>query len=236
MKFDEMKKQSIAEFVSEKIIEMIRNKQLCPGDKLPPERELCTQLGISRPSLREALRALSIMKVIEIRQGDGIYVSSLNPDELVEHLEFVFSLDNSSVIHLFEARKIVEPAITRIAAIKATEEDITILNELGLTSKKVMGQFEKFLEIDLQIHSKIVEIANNPFISRIYSSLTFLTRASRLQTGRIPGVISQTVIDHDLITHAISLHDSEAAYQAMYKHLVNVQESFIHKTEKEKKN
>lgn len=235
MKFDEMKKQSIAEFVSEKIIEMIRTKQLCPGDKLPPERELSVQLGISRPSLREALRALSIMKVIEIRQGDGVYVSSLNPDELVEHLEFVFSLDNSSVIHLFEARKIIEPAITRLAAIKATNEDINLLISLGSKSKKVIGQLDKFLEIDLLLHTKIVEIANNPFISRIYSSLIFLTRASRLQTGRIPGVMSQTVIDHDLITQAISHHDSEAAYQAMYKHLENVQGSFIHKTEKEMK-
>jgi DNA-binding FadR family transcriptional regulator len=232
VQFDELKKQSIAEFVSEKIIEMIRTKQLKPGDKLPPERELSAQLGISRPSLREALRALSIMNVIEIRQGDGIYITSLNPEELVQHLEFVFSLDNSSVIDLFEARMIIEPAIAKIAALKASDEDISYLKELGALSRKQTGHLDKFLEIDLKIHTKIVEIANNPFLSRINSSLTFLTRASRLQTGRIPGVMVQTVKDHDEIIHALGLRDPETAYIAMHHHLSNVKTSFIHNSEK----
>lgn len=232
MQFDELKKQSIAEYVSEKIIEMIRTKQLHPGDKLPPERELATQLGISRPSLREALRALSIMNVIEIRQGDGVYIASLNPEELVEHLEFVLSLDNSSVMHLFEARMIIEPAVAKIAAQKASEADINCLKELGTLSKKLTGHLDKFLEIDLQIHTKIVEIANNPFLSRINSSLTFLTRASRLQTGRIHGVMTQTVNDHDEIIHAIAQRDPDAAYHAMYHHLTNVKTSFIQSSEK----
>ena len=104
------KQQTVPEAISAEILDLLRQKELKPGDKLPPERELAEMLGVSRPSLREALRALSIMKVIEVRQGDGTYVSALKPEELVEHLEFVFMLDDSTMLQLFEARKIVEVA------------------------------------------------------------------------------------------------------------------------------
>lgn len=233
MKFDELKKQSVAESVSLEILEMIRAKKLGPGDKLPAERELAAQMGISRPSLREALRALAIMNVIEIRQGDGVYVTSLKADELVEHLEFVFSLDNSTVVQLFEARKILEPGVARIAAVKATDEDIAYLKDLGVQSRQYPDQLEKFAEIDIAIHARIVEIANNPFLSRINSSLTFLSRASRKHTGRVPGVMMQSVKDHDAIIQAITRHSAEDAYQAMLNHLSNVESGFVQDTEKE---
>jgi GntR family transcriptional regulator, transcriptional repressor for pyruvate dehydrogenase complex len=227
MEFKELKKQSLAESVSLEILEMIRAKKIQPGDKLPPERELATMMGISRPSLREALRALSIMNIVEIRQGDGIYVTSLKPADLVEHLEFVFSLDDSTVIQLFEARKIVEPGIAELAAINATEEDLKVLQELRTRSIENAGNLEKFLTVDIQLHGKIVEMAHNPILKRIHSSLTQLSSASRLRTGRIPGVIPRTVTDHDAIIHAISNHDPQQARQAMYDHLNFVEESFI---------
>ena len=232
MQFDELKRQSVAESVSIEILELIRSKKLRPGDKLPAERELATQMGISRPSLREALRALAIMNVVEIRQGDGVYISTLKADELVEHLEFVFSLDDSTVIQLFEARKIIEPGAAKIAAIKANKEDIDCLKVLGAKSTQYLDQLDKFAEVDMAIHCKIVEIANNPFLSRINSSLTILSRASRNQTGRVPGVMAQTVKDHNEIIRAIVQHSPEDAYRAMVQHLMNVESGFVQEIEK----
>ncbi|MEN6572348.1 MAG: FadR/GntR family transcriptional regulator [Anaerolineaceae bacterium] len=234
MQFGELKKQSVAESVSIEILEMIRSKELHPGDKLPAERELSTQLGISRPSLREALRALAIMNVIEIRQGDGVYITSLQADKLVEHLEFVFSLDNSTVFQLFEARKVIEPGASRIAAVKANEQEVRYLQELGAMSVQNQDQLDKFAEADFAIHCKIVEIAQNPFLSRINSSLTFLSRSSRQHTGRIPGVIRQTVTDHENIIRAISNHDPEEAYNAMFRHLEHVESIYRQDLEKKK--
>ena len=124
------KQQSVAEAISAEILDLLRQKELKPGDKLPPERDLAEMLGVSRPSLREALRALSIMKVVEVRQGDGTYVSAFKPEELVEHLEFVFMLDDSTMLQLFEARKIVETGNVALAAERISDEEIAALARL----------------------------------------------------------------------------------------------------------
>ena len=106
MAFGPVKKNAIAEEIIARLLGLIRDRQLQPGDKLPPERELAAMLGVSRPSLREALRALSVMNVLEMRQGDGTYVSSLEPDLLVEHLGFVLSIATRPSSS-FETHKIV---------------------------------------------------------------------------------------------------------------------------------
>ncbi|MEZ4768608.1 MAG: GntR family transcriptional regulator [Caldilineales bacterium] len=114
--FEPVRKSAIAEEISARLLTLIQEKQLKPGDKLPPERELAATMQVSRPSLREALRALALMNVLEIRQGDGAYVTSLEPDLLVEHLDFVISLDDSTIHHLFEVRRILETGIAQLAA------------------------------------------------------------------------------------------------------------------------
>ncbi|MCB0176501.1 MAG: FadR family transcriptional regulator, partial [Anaerolineae bacterium] len=94
--------------IARRLMTLLKEKQLKPGDKLPPERELAAMMQVSRPSLREGLRALSMMNVLEIRQGDGTYVTSLDPELLVEQLSLVLALDDSTLLQLFEARKILE--------------------------------------------------------------------------------------------------------------------------------
>ena len=129
-----IKKSAISEEISSRLLLMIREKQLSPGEKLPPERELAAMLNVSRPSLREALRALAIMNVIEMRQGDGTYITSLEPELLVEHLDFVLSLDDSTFLQLFEARKIVEVGIASLAAQRITDRQIQELETLQTRS------------------------------------------------------------------------------------------------------
>src|SRR5690606_41971721 len=116
MAFGPVKKNAIAEEIIARLLGLIRDRQLQPGDKLPPERELAAMLGVSRPSLREALRALSVMNVLELRQGDGTYVSSLEPDLLVEHLGLVLSIDDSTFLPLLDTRNIVAVGIVALAA------------------------------------------------------------------------------------------------------------------------
>src|SRR3989304_10553392 len=124
MIFGTFEKDVIPEKIVARILSLIKEKQLGPGDKLPPERELAAMMQVSRPSLRTALRALSHMNIIEIRQGDGTYVTSLDPQALIEPLEFVFSLDDSTFLELLEARKILEVGIAGLAARQITDEEI----------------------------------------------------------------------------------------------------------------
>ncbi len=217
------KQQTVAEAISAEILDLLRQKELRPGDKLPPERELAEMLGVSRPSLREALRALSIMKVVEVRQGDGTYVSALKPAELVEHLEFVFMLDDSTLLQLFEARKIVETGNVALAAQRITDEELAALHDCLQQSERSVDDPDAFLLADLALHEIITRAARNPLLDRFMASIGTLSRASRHKTVRMSGVTTAAVEHHRQIVAALQARDPQAASAAMLRHLEHVE-------------
>ena len=110
------------------IKEMIIAGELAPGDRLPPEKELSDRLGLSRSSLREAVKALEVIRVLDVRRGDGTYVTSLEPRLLLEAMSFVVDLhDDQSVLEIFAVRRILEPAATSLAARNADDDDVARL-------------------------------------------------------------------------------------------------------------
>lgn len=220
------KQQSMAEIISEKMLDLLRQKELQPGDKLPPERELAEMLGVSRPSLREALRALSIMKIVEVRQGDGTYVSELRPEELVEHLEFVFGLDDSTLLQLFEARKVVEVGNVALAAQRITDEEIIELEVCLQHSERLIDDPDQFVQADRALHDIITKAARNPMLSRFMASISTLVAVSRQKTGHMPGMTAQAAADHREIVAALKARDPEAARVAMLHHLEHVEQRF----------
>lgn len=222
-----IKKSAISEEISAQLLSMIRQGKLSAGEKLPPERELAAMLNVSRPSLREALRALAIMNIIEMRQGDGTYISSLEPETLVEHLDFVLSLDDSTFMQLFEARKIVEVGITALAAERITDNQIRELEALQSKSLSSMDNHETFLAVDLELHNIITDAAGNPFLKRFLTSLSRISLASRQRTVSIPGVSQQSAEDHQAIIAALKARDSRASSNAMLAHLNHVEKSFL---------
>lgn len=223
-KFGTFEKDTLWEQIAARLLLMLKEKQLRPGDKLPPERELAAMMQVSRPSLREALRALSMMNVLEIRQGAGTFVSSLEPELLVEHLDFVLSLDDSTFIKLFEARKILEVGIVALAAERITAEELVEL-EVGLIkSQEAVDDPGAFLQADVDLHKKITQAAQNPILTRIIDSIGRLSFASRQRTVEISGIREQTIEDHRAIVGALKGRDPEAAQQAMLQHLDNVEQ------------
>src|SRR3954453_14464880 len=106
-----------------KIKDMLISGELSAGDRLPPEKELSEKLGLSRSSLREAVKALEIIKVLDVRRGDGTYVTSLEPKLLTEAMTFIVDLhQDESILEIFEVRRILEPAAAAIAAGRITAE------------------------------------------------------------------------------------------------------------------
>ena len=119
--YESLKRDVLSERIAHSLLNLIKEKQLRPGDRLPPERELAAMMNVSRPSLREALRALQIMNIIDNRQGSGTYITSLEPERLVEHLDIIFTLNDSTFRELFEARKILEVGVAELAAHTITD-------------------------------------------------------------------------------------------------------------------
>jgi GntR family transcriptional repressor for pyruvate dehydrogenase complex len=221
-----IKRQPVPEQVAKQLLALVQNGSLKAGQQLPPERELATTLQVSRPSLREALRALSLLGVLRIRQGGGVYVSSLDPESLLAPLHFFISLDTRNLEDLFEARMVVESEITRIAALKISPENLAVLKDCVDFEAHELTDEDKFIESDVKFHQVLFESVDNAFLQRFATSLHILGKASREITGHIPGVIEKSLHDHERIVSAIEAGDANAAADAMKQHLSNVREAY----------
>ncbi len=221
--FGILQKDALSEKIVERLLNLIRERQLRPGDRLPPERELAPMMGVSRPSLREALRALSVMKVVENRQGSGTYITSLKPELFVNHLDFIFTINDATFIDLFEARKVIEVGLVWLAARCITDEQLAALDECLKRSAATVEVPEQFLQTDLDLHHIIMEAAGNRTLTLFMQSINQINIASRRRTNELPEVRRQTLKDHKAIVTALKAHDSEASASAMRFHLEHVE-------------
>lgn len=212
----------LPERIAERLVSLIAERQLRPGDRLPSERDLAGAMQVSRATLREALRALSMLKIIEIRQGSGTFVTSLKPEMLVEHLDFVFALDDATFAELLEARAILEPQIAALAATHITDAELEALQVSAERALAVVDDVDQFLQADVALHQIITDAARNQILARFMGSLTRLGMASRRRTGELVSVRQQTVLDHRAIAEALRLGDPAAAAAAMHKHLEHI--------------
>lgn len=227
VEFGTFERNVLSEQIASRLLALIKDRKLHPGDRLPPERELAVMMQVSRPSLREALRALSIMGVIENRQGSGTYVTSLEPERLVENFSFILSLDLPTFVDVLEARKVIEVGLASMAAGKITDPQIQALEEYLRRSESVLNDPEAFMECDLLIHRGVAEAAGNNVLSTFMASINLVTVYSRRRTVELPGVREQTQADHRRLVQALGRRDPEAAAQAMLDHLNFVERNLV---------
>jgi GntR family transcriptional repressor for pyruvate dehydrogenase complex len=224
-------REAISDQITERILSLIRENQLRPGDKLPPERELSSLMGVSRATVREALRSLAMMNVIELRHGSGTFVTSLEPQLLVENFALVFSLSDHSFLQLIEAREVIEPGATALAAQRITEEEIGVLEDILKRSEECLKNTpEEFPQLDIEFHAKIAEYSGNVLLMRIMQAITQMSIASSQRTastdiGYSTRRIQRAIRMHTDILEAIKAHDANAARQRMFDHLYSVEET-----------
>lgn len=221
-----IKRQPVADQVAQQILGLIKSGSLRPGQQLPAERALAEMLDVSRPSLREALRALSLLGVVTIRQGGGIFISSLDPEALLGPLHFFITLDQQNIDTLFEARIAIESTLTGMAAERASDEQVAGMKDIIAAAAHAVEKPEQFIELDVAFHNLVFEATGNPFLVRVARSLHILSRASREITGHLPGVLEKSLADHRRIFRAIEKHDADHARAAMAAHLKNVWQAY----------
>ena len=206
----------------DKIRERIVSGAWGPGDRLPKESELAAELGLSRNSLREAVRALSQLRVLEVRQGDGTYVSSLDPDLLLESTGFISHLLlGDTEIELYEVRRILEAAAAALAAgrIDAQEKQDLAHN---LQRMREARNVEELVEADVAFHAVIAKAAGNAVLTSLLASLATRTMRARLWHGReADGALDETRNEHRRIYEAIMEGDPELARAAATAHIAS---------------
>lgn len=224
--FENLNKGTKSNGITEELLDLIKKKQLSPGERLPAERELARMMNVGRPSLREALQTLAHMNVVEIKPGSGTYITALQPEKLVEHLEFVFELDETSIFHLFETRKTLELQTAFLAAEKITVEELEHLAIFMAEMQDLSFDHHEQREIaDREFHKLIATASRNPLLQRFVSIVNRLGTRSRRLSYNIPGSIERTLGEHQAILSALKNHDPQAAQAAMLNHLNEAEQS-----------
>lgn len=218
-------REGVAQSVVNRILDMVRTGNLRAGDRLPSERELIEILGISRPSLREALRALSMLGVIESRHGGGAFVTSLEARTLLAPLDFFLSLSPSNLADAFESRRVVEVEIVRRAAAKATAQDMADLDDMIAAHEAVADDPVGFRILDARFHVKLSEAGGNAVLERIAYGLYNMGLDIRRRATEDRDMIRESTVDHARIVAAITARDVEAAARAMGRHLDHIEAS-----------
>lgn len=220
-----VRRSSLPEEVAQQILGLLREEELRPGDQLPAERDLAKLLGVSRPVVREALRALAIMRVVEIRQGAGTFVTALEPQQLISHLDFVFPKDRRALLKLAEARRVVEVGNARLAATRVTESQLERLRALVTLLEGAVGDEPRFRQLDMEFHDAVCEAADNFLMTQFMKIAAVLGEVSREETGSSSDVRRALLRSHNDILAALESRDPERAEEAMVDHLDRVEEA-----------
>lgn len=208
-----------------KIKEMILSGEIGPGDRLPPEKELSERLGLSRSSMREAVKALEVIRVLDVRRGDGTYVTSLEPHLLLEAMSFVVDLHaDSSILELFAVRRILEPAAVALAALKIDAAAVADLRA-QIRSVSDSTSAEGLVAHDLEFHGAIVAAAGNAYLASLVDSLSGNTVRARIWRGLTEEhAVARTLAEHASIVDALERGDAELAQALTIVHISGVEQ------------
>ena len=228
MEFREIAPVRLYESVIEQIMGLIKNNKLKPGDKLPPERELAERLSISRGSLREAFRVLESRGIIKSKPGGGRYIREIRKNGHNNTENIILSLEKSSILELLEAREIFEVKIVKLAAQKATAEDIELIEEaLNKMSEEEELKDDKKTESDTEFHLAIAGASHNFVFVNIIKLHLDLLKETREKTWQIPGRRKEQQEEHQAIFQAIKENNSKKAGEAILKHLRNIRKVVV---------
>jgi GntR family transcriptional repressor for pyruvate dehydrogenase complex len=215
-------REPVSERVVGQILGWVRVGNLKPGDRLPPERELAETFEVSRPTIREAVRALATLGVLKIRHGGGTVVSPLEAADLLEPLTFFLTLREIEVDQLYEARRLIEGEVASRAAVRATPADIAAMREMIAQQEAAIDDPIAYRRADSSFHARLAVMSDNVFLARAGGSLNVLGLEFRRAASETKSVITVSIRDHKAILRAVEAGDAGAAREAMQAHMMHV--------------
>ncbi|MER5296666.1 FCD domain-containing protein [Streptomyces pharetrae] len=219
------RKGTVTQRAIERIKAMIAEGRLEPGQRLPTERDLAADLGISRSSMREAIRALTVLGVLEARHGSGIYVTRLRAGDLLETFGVVADLSRGErLAELLEVRRVLESAATALAAARITPDRLAEAGE-HLAAMDATDDPDELLVHDLAFHRVIAVAAGNETMAALLEGLSSRTFRARVRRGyEEAGALARTRREHAAIHRALAARDPEAARAAAAAHVGGVEQ------------
>jgi GntR family transcriptional repressor for pyruvate dehydrogenase complex len=227
MKIVSFEKTVLSKEIVQNLCESITSKQLKPGEKIPSEIELSQMMGVSRSSVREAIKILASRNIVEVVRGKGTYVCQ-EPGLSNDPLGVGFISDENLLYFLFETRRLVEPGVAYLAAKRATKTDLKKIKESHLLLTKAVEAKETYLEKDLEFHRAIAMATKNPIINRIVPIVNQSIIQGYYQTVNVPGSTAKMIEFHQKIYDAIKDGDCDRVYGEMQHHLEQSWQDIYH--------
>jgi len=207
------------------IQQLVVDGELKPGEKLPPERDLAVIFNVSRTSVREAIKTLAALDLLDIRKGLGVFVKEAMLDTFFTSIADTLVISQAEAHMLFEVRKVLETQAASWAAMRATDEEIEELKALvkearALGNKKIDAELAR--EYDKKFHTAIIRLSHNEVLSKIITGMFDVLDRIRQKTAILPGRAVQSISDHGAIARAVADRDPEKARKVMYNHIEGV--------------
>lgn len=219
--------------VTEQLIDLIMSGKISPGEKLPPEKKLMDSFGIGRSSLREAIRALEALGLVEVKVPEGTFVSENLADFFTKQLTLMSKIGFDNISELIEARLTIETQIAILAAKKATPEDIEDLDKIITDMRNSTDDDIQFHKHDLSFHKKLSEMSRNSFLIQVMNILQEITSLWIKKVIPLEGTKPLAVEQHTKILESIKKRDAEGTFKAIDVHLKHVSDLLIYVNEQE---
>ncbi|MBI4278995.1 MAG: FadR family transcriptional regulator [Armatimonadetes bacterium] len=223
-----IKRTRVYEEVAARIRRQIADGVLRPGDYLPSERDLAERLGVSRTSVRDAIRTLELLGIVEPRPGEGTIVKEVSPENLVAPLATILTLHKDRLAELWEVRKIIEPPVARRAAERATPEDMAALEEILVRHERQVRSGTLAGEEDAAFHYTLAGAARNQVMLKVIDVLIDLLSEGRERYLQGADRAHKSLEGHRRIVDALRTRDADAAERAMRQHLEEIEDVLFH--------
>jgi GntR family transcriptional regulator, transcriptional repressor for pyruvate dehydrogenase complex len=214
-----IKKGRVAEEIADRIRRLILEGALPADGPLPGERQLAARFAVSRGSVRDALRVLETIGLIETRHGQGTFARELDVGRLVAPLTSILTYRHDLRDELFDVRRMFEPAVARVAASRVTEQDVEALQRLLDAQRRKLKHGASAIAEDTEFHAALARATQNRVVVRIMETLNDLLIESRKLTLKQKGRPMRSLEGHEAVVAALRRRDPEAAAAAMHRHI-----------------
>jgi GntR family transcriptional repressor for pyruvate dehydrogenase complex len=231
--FEAVRRTKVYEQAAQQLQRMIRDGLFKPGEKLPAERELAEMLQVSRGSLRDAIRTLELMGLVEPRQGEGTVVCDPSARSLINPLATVLPSQRELVAELLEFRRMIEPTLAAKAARNVSDEELTYLEDILRRQKEKVDRGELAIEEDSEFHYAIAEAARNSVVLKVLDAFMDLLRETRERSLQLDGRLQRSFAGHRRILNAIRKRDPAEAEEAMRRHIDEVEGIVLDQSKRE---
>ena len=223
MQTERITRRKLSDEVLERLLRLVSEGNLKPGDAMPSERELMERFGVGRPAIREAMQSLANMGLVSISHGERARVQELTAQSIIRQVDLSAHLmlqrSSDSLEHLKAARLFFERGMVREAAQKATADDVARLRAIVEDQRAALGKAEAFMEADMRLHTEIAAISGNPIFVSVSQAMLGWLKAYHTDLLRWSGKETHTLAEHAEIVDAIAKRDADAAEAAMVRHL-----------------